>query len=147
MAKKRKNKVWRGVTCPYCNQKARLVSGRELPFSAAARPSRRFWLCEPCQAWVGCHKGNNAKPMGTPAKARLRRLRQDAHNAFDPLWKSKCKIDGISRSKGRSEAYKWLAGMMNIQEKQCHIGYFNEAQCVQVLNISKRLKKVIKHQI
>jgi hypothetical protein len=33
----------------------------------------------------------------------------------------------------RNEAYRWLAGVMNIPNKLCHIGMFDVAQCEKVV--------------
>ena len=106
------------TTCNYCGQPAEIVSGREI------YPQRRdlwlkwFWNCKPCGARVGCHPGTK-RPLGRLANAELRAAKQAAHAAFDPLWKS--------GDMTRSEAYRWLGGMMGIAEP--HIGEFTVQQC------------------
>jgi hypothetical protein len=81
---------------------------------------KRFWLCHPCDAYVGCHPGTT-RPLGTPANADLRVLRSRVHAALDPLWKG-----GRVR---RSEAYERLAVAMGIPGEECHVGMFDEARC------------------
>ena len=61
--------------------------------------SYKCYYCEPCNAYVGCHK-NSRKPLGTLANKELRELRIRTHEIFDPLWKS--------GKMTRSEAYKML---------------------------------------
>ena len=99
------------VLCPYCNALAELVSDSEV--------YRRgygglIYLCRPCKAWVGCHKGGK-KPLGRLADAELRQLKIRGHELFDPLWKR------AGRSK-RSAAYRWLAEGTGIPLEECHFG-------------------------
>ena len=110
------------VLCPYCKTDAKLVSGSVIYPRRQDLSFRRFWYCASCQAWTGTH-GNSANnaPVGSLANAALRRARQEAHAAFDPLWRS--------GKMHRKDAYSWLAAWLKIPVKQCHIGYFDEAQC------------------
>lgn len=93
------------------------------------------WYCEPCNAWVGVHKGTD-KPLGRLANAELRELKKEAHKYFDPLWEMKMK-QGYKKGHARAKAYKWLAGEMGIDGKLCHIGMFDEDQCGRVIEICK----------
>lgn len=86
---------------------------------------KKFWRCEPCSAYVGCHR--DGKPLGRLADAELRGLKMKAHEAFDPMWKR-----GIM---DRNEAYRWLAGKMGISKRKCHIGMFTPDQCREVVRI------------
>lgn len=87
-------------------------------------------MCFPCEAYIGIHQGSpNHKPLGTLAKAPLRKLRTQAHTVFDPLWKGK-------KSKmSRSSAYKMLAKKLNINSSIAHIGMMDEARCREVIKI------------
>lgn len=108
------------MLCPYCGKPARLVGGDAVYPHRTDLYGKFFYLCNPCDAWVGCHP-ETMKPLGRIANAELRRLKVAAHAAFDPLWK-----DGqISRS----TAYSWLARKLLIPPKDCHIGMFNVALC------------------
>lgn len=91
-----------------------------------------FWACAPCKAHVGCHPGTN-KPLGTLAKAVLRKLRHDCHIAFDKKWIRKRR--GRNRSRKRSEAYIRLAGNLNIPVEQCHFGMFDKKMCARALEV------------
>lgn len=112
----------RVVACPYCGQCAILVSGSVLYPRFPELHAKWFWRCQPCGAHVGCHPGTK-EPLGTLANAPLRQARQAAHAAFDPLWR-----DG-----GRSAAYRWLAGELQVAASACHIGQFDEDQCRRVV--------------
>ena len=115
----------KGLTpiCPYCGQFSEMVSGKVI------YPHRRdlykldFYRCEPCDAYVGTHKGTT-KPLGRLADAALRRAKSNAHKAFDPLWR-----EGYM---SRKQAYKWLSKQLGIDPKDCHIGMFDVETCSRV---------------
>lgn len=114
------------VPCSYCDRPARLVMGREIYRHLHHLRLQWFWLCEPCDAYVGCHRkgcgqGYGTKPLGRLANAQLRRAKMAAHDAFDPLWKS--------GRMARGDAYAWLAGQLGISVENCHIGMFDVDGC------------------
>lgn len=98
------------VRCPYCG-------------NAADRVQNQWGIkyeCPPCDARVGCHPGTDT-PLGTMANASLRSARMAAHAAFDPIWKE--------HGMRRASAYRWLASMLGISKRRCHIALFDEALC------------------
>ena len=114
--------------CGYCNQPAVLTTGVVLYPSKPKLSALRFWHCEPCGAWVGCHPaaqrggiGDGTVPLGSLANAELRRWRTTAHQLFDELWQSK--------EMSRAEAYTWMAQTLRLRPGQCHIGCFDVALC------------------
>lgn len=117
------------VPCPYCSGAATFR-----PSSAHLYRGTDYgpvWECAPCQAWVGVHRGTET-PLGRLANKELRRAKSAAHAAFDPLWK-----------KGpmeRASAYKWLAGQLEIERADCHIGMFDVAMCQRVIEICRVAK-------
>ncbi|MES2415145.1 MAG: zinc-finger-containing protein [Pseudomonadota bacterium] len=122
------------VTCPYCQQPAVLVGGDVMYPHRPDLADKKFWNCAPCKAFVGCHPaqtatqngvGDGTVPMGRLANAELRRAKQAAHAAFDPLWKS--------GAMHRKAAYKWLSKALGLTSQQTHIGMFDVAQCVAVV--------------
>ena len=122
------------VTCPYCKEDTELTTGKTVYPHRPDLWYLRFYVCEPCDARVGCH-GNTTKPLGTPANAELRKIRMQAHDAFDPVWKS--------GTTSRSAAYGWLAEALGIKINDCHIGQFNTEACQQVIGLchNNRLTK------
>jgi hypothetical protein len=129
------------VRCNYCDRPATLARGNALYRHRADLRYQLFWRCDPCGAHVGCHKAgawtdmpdgrrvvsDGTLPLGRLANAELRRAKQAAHEAFDPLWKS--------RLMGRREAYAWLASKLGISVANCHIGMLDVDGCRAVVAV------------
>jgi hypothetical protein len=111
------------VICPYCGRAAEFVDSREI----YGRSYGMVYLCRPCDAYVGVHKGTS-KPLGRPANRELRKQRNIAHAAFDILWKS-----GKFR---RNDAYAWLSRQLGIPIKKTHIGMFDGETCKRTVELS-----------
>lgn len=125
------------VKCPYCDMKADLVSGEAIYPHRKDLRDLKFYRCEPCGAYVGCHKGTT-NPLGRLADAELREAKMAAHAVFDPIWRS-----GLMK---RTEAYQWLAGQLGIDPKDCHIGMFDVDTCCLVASIcSNQSQKGVQH--
>lgn len=122
------------VYCQYCNKPATLVPGNVIYPHRRDLSDLKFWNCSDCNAYVGTHKNSkNNAPLGTLANAQLRRMRNLAHAAFDPIWKS----GRLSRGK----AYQSLGYHLGITDisKKCHIALFNEEQCKKVIEVSEKI--------
>jgi hypothetical protein len=120
------------MKCPYCLGSAVLIDSKEI----YGRSYGMAYQCKPCKAYVGCHRGTE-KPLGRLANAELRRYKQRAHKAFDPIWKLN-PMAGTKRDQpNRKEAYLWLAGKLGIRLKDCHIGMFDVKQCKLVITYCK----------
>jgi hypothetical protein len=121
------------ILCPYCGTPAHLVGGDTV---YPNRPDLRhlwFWICVPCDAYVGTHKNSpKHKPLGRLANANLRYWKMMAHAAFDTLWQHG---DG---NMTRNDAYAWLALRLGIDIKACHIGMFDIDTCRSVVDICKK---------
>lgn len=113
------------TVCPYCDGAVELVNNSEIyGRSYGEWPWAYRCADDDCDAYVGLHP-QTAIPLGTLANAQLRQGRKDAKAAFNPIWKQ--------GEMTRSEAYRWLAGALNIADVgQCHIGWFDLAMCRQV---------------
>jgi len=94
-----------------------------------------FYQCEPCDAYVGCHKSGGA--LGTLANAELRIWRKRAHAALDPLWQDR----GLWT---RNKTYSWLAEVMGIKKSGAHIAKFDIEQCQKVIEIVKQYHENLK---
>lgn len=131
----------RAPKCPYCHADAVLVGGSAIYPHRPDLFHKYFWACWPCDAYVGCHpRGHHGRedgthPLGRLANTDLRKAKQRAHEAFDPLWKGG---NGMTRR----EAYKWLAARLGISFNNCHIGMFDEATCLAVELICKEHRNV-----
>ena len=119
---------------------ATCVTGAEIYPHRRDLHRRRYWRCS-CGAYVGCHPGTTA-PLGAPAGAHTRAARNEAHAAFDPLWKRKIIRDGVPQYEARKAGYAWLAREMGLTVEQCHISLFNADQARRVVEICKRLRRV-----
>lgn len=120
------------VICPYCDSEAALATGRTIYPHRSDLHSRSFYHCEPCDAYVGCHRasaqhGIDTVPLGRLANAELRQLKREAHEAFDLIWRN--------GNKKRGAAYRWLAIEMKLPKGECHIGMFNPSQCREVVRL------------
>lgn len=116
----------RTVICPYCGSQAAYVDSKVI----YGRSYGMIYLCRPCNAYVGVHKGTD-QPLGRLANAELRIWKRAAHSAFDPLWK-------YGRFRGyRNVAYQWLAGKMGLRAESTHIGMFDVDECKEVIRICK----------
>lgn len=127
------------ITCDYCHRPAKLVTGAVIYPNRQDLLHKRFWHCEPCGAWVGCHDRNRRmgfngdEPKGRLANAALRRKKIAAHAAFDPLWKSK--------EMTRTEAYAWLAAEIGMSAPNMHIGMLDVDGCNAVIAAVKARNK------
>lgn len=65
---------------------------------------------------------------------KVKKLRFEAHNHFDVLWK-----EGYM---SRKDAYIWLSKKLGIPLKNCHIKNFNIDMCYKVIRICKKYKSI-----
>lgn len=107
-----KNKI---LVCHYCGNETKLVKGNIIYPKYPKLYDDNFYLCEPCEAYVGCHKGTT-NPLGIVAKKDLRLLKLKCHYWFDKLYKEKFMK--------RKQAYKLLANHLGKESKDTHIGMF-----------------------
>jgi len=135
------------ITCPYCNEPARLVGGHIIYPHRPALYAKKYWHCAPCDAYVGCHDKNErfgytgTEPLGRLANFVLRQHKQLAHNAFDRLWR-----DGGNRG----AAYAWLAEALGVSRTDCHIGMFDSEMCMRVVKVCNgigRFERKIKKNV
>jgi len=68
-------------------------------------------------------------------------LRKRLHQVFDRLWMGKMRRDGCRRYEARRAGYQWLAEQMEIDEKDCHIGKFDEDRCQRAIAICEAVGK------
>lgn len=128
------------VVCPYCGADTVLIKGSLLYGSNSDASDLNFWICWPCDAYVGCHRGDSegwdcgTKPLGTPAKKELRMARAELHGSFDKLW-----TEGRMR---RTNAYSWLAKRLGISVDECHIGMFDVDTCKRAMVVTRDLSKI-----
>ncbi len=120
-----------GWSCPYCGNPTKLVEDSRI---YGRSYGAKCYICEPCGAWVGCHKGTD-KALGRIANKELRELKHQAHEAFDPLWK-----EGYLP---RTSAYEVLSVAFGLPKEQTHIGMFDEGMCRKVIALSNIILKYL----
>ena len=113
--------------CPYCNGVPKLVTGAVIYPHRHDLHRKRYYSCEPCGAYVGCHPDSNS-PHGRLADKELRQAKKAAHAAFDPLWRG--------GKMSRSQAYSALAEHMKIPKSHTHIGMFDVDWCRAVVRFA-----------
>jgi hypothetical protein len=120
------------VLCPYCGERAECVdSSRVYGRSFGSM----IWLCDPCDAYVGCHKNSPTHaPLGTLAQASLRKLRKEVHNLLDPIWKLGLQA---GEKDARRRTYTWLATQLGLPAKRCHVAEFDLPTCVIATGVLK----------
>lgn len=97
------------------------------------RPGAMVYVCPDypnCNSFVMAHP-KTLEPMGSLAGPKLRRLRYDAHCAFDQLYKT-----GLM---SRQEAYRWLSYIVQAPMAHAHIGHLGEYYCEIVIRESRKL--------
>lgn len=120
------------VICLYCNNHAEIVDGDVIYRHRKDLKFLKFWLCRPCQAYVGTHKNSNGKPLGTLAKPKLRKLRNQVHALFDKIWMGENKI------MRHGQAYSWFSQELGIGKEKCHVAMFNQAMCLKAIEVCKK---------
>ena len=103
---------------------------RKYKYRKSGQP-RKFYGCSQfpnCRAAHGAHP--DGRPLGVPANGPTKRARVAAHAAFDKFWKRK--------HWKRSRGYRWLQGELNLANKQCHIGLFDEVMCAKVIALCQK---------
>jgi hypothetical protein len=75
---------------------------------------------------------DGALPMGRLANRELRAAKQQAHAAFDPIWRE----TGTSRR----VASIWLSEALGLALDKTHIGEFDLAQCRRVVEVCLQKK-------
>jgi hypothetical protein len=128
------------IKCTYCGNNAELVTGERIYPHRPDLYALSFWLCAPCDAYVGCHKkganvpaigeSDGTLPLGSLANAELRMWRQAAHSVLDPIWKSK--------QMGRRDVYRKLAKHLGIRYRLCHISLFGIDRCQKAIEFLKK---------
>lgn len=123
--------------CPYCGDQAELVTGVVIYPHRPDLADKKFYVCRPCAAYVGCHPGTDI-PLGRLADLELRKAKQKAHAAFDPLWLGTL----LHRPEmKRRAAYVWLAKALGLSEAETHIGMFDVETCLKVVAAVKAKEK------
>jgi len=128
--------LYAGLICPYCGNNSEYIDSSFI----YGKSYGMIYLCRPCEAYVGVHKGTD-KALGRLANKELREAKKEAHFYFDQIAKTslinKIWKEYIPNLGNRNKAYLWLSKQMNIDKEFCHIGMFDIEQCKQVVEICR----------
>lgn len=122
----RQKLILAGKICPYCGKPTEFVDSSVV----YGQSYGMIYLCSPCGAYVGVHKGSD-RSLGRVAQKTLRNMKHQAHEYFDKIWQL-----GYMK---RAQAYQWLSNVLNIPPDYTHIGMFSEITCLRTINFSKQL--------
>lgn len=114
------------VKCPYCGSRMELRSAKGIKKEKYA--DETLFVCKNhpncdcyCRAMV--KENGSVYMINTPADAKLRALRNEAHYYFD-------KLVAFHIFTNRNEAYRWLTASISLGGLgRKHIGEFNEYFC------------------
>lgn len=130
--------IFAGKICPYCKRQTELVAATEIYGSwANGKNISNFYICKPCEAYVGTHKKHGADgvpiALGRVAQMQLRKAKQAAHAEFDAWWQGQVYT--------RSELYKKLSFYLGLPAEYTHIGMFGIETCKKVLDFCEIILK------
>jgi hypothetical protein len=121
-------RYYNGMFCVYCDSMCDFVDSIEVYRESHGN----IYLCRKCSAHVGCHYKTSDHSFGFAAKEPLRKLRNNAHKVFDPLWETKAKV-GTSRKQAQAAARRWMADLLGIAIEEAHIGMLYDEQCEKLI--------------
>lgn len=131
------------MICPYCKQPARFVDNAEIYGKRYGRFYMAFW-CQPCDAMVGVHENDPARPLGTMANKELRQWRIKAHAAFDPFWQlDPSSEDGDRPELSRSAVYAWLSEIIG---EEVHVGQSDVQRCAAIIAAAGKIRESLDQQ-
>lgn len=137
----KEDEIKQGKVCPYCLNNTEYVDGKEVYGDKIGKKEGMIYVCRPCSAYVGVHKGTD-NALGRLANAELREAKMEAHHWFDQISRTgiinevwPVFIKGISN---RSKSYLWLSRHLGLITEDCHIGMFDVDTCLKVTEISKK---------
>lgn len=116
------------IYCCKCKSKvnARLTNGAEVYPHRKDLHSLKFWRCDDCDNFVGCHKqGSGKKPLGIIASQDIKDWRKKIHAKLDPLWQSK--------KYSRKRVYQLLSDKLGYDYHTANLRTVEE--CKRVINL------------
>lgn len=121
------------TTCAHCGSNCELTDGIEIYPHRDDLAYLNFWICRPCNAFVGCHKNGTFKtPLGLAANQELRSLRSQIHAVIDPAWK----FYGYKRSEVYSIITIEYQKLFNTTDEY-HTAKLNIAEAKAILEVAK----------
>ena len=110
------------IWCCGCNAEIepREATGAEIYPRRPDLKDKRFWRCDTCGNYVGCHGSGRA--LGTIPTPELRNARAKIHALLDPIWKR--------RLIARGDLYKRISERIGRQYHTGEIATIEDARAV-----------------
>lgn len=123
----------RPFPCNLCRQGTlRLRRG-----SIKGKRNTLFYSCDnyDCDGFISAHQSHPYHPMGVPADAQTRKLRQEVHKTIDPLW-----MEGNpeKRKQRRTNLYRWLSDELGL--KHYHTADLDADGCYKTMGLVRGKK-------
>lgn len=122
------------IICPVCEIRGEYTTGKEIYPHRQDLWHLKLVRCPQCGAHASCD--DEGVPKSSMAGPELRKLRVQAHRAFDKLWK------GAKGKMSRGDAYGWLSTALEYPLGECHIAFFDEDLCKQVIAEVAKLNEI-----
>ena len=103
--------------CPYCNYEVVFTSNKEI--YGKEYGNGKCYLCRNCK--------DSGKPLGILATKEMKVLKTACHDLFDIVWKRKLL--------SRTEAYRRMSLLLEIEQKDCHFGHFDIPMLMKAIHI------------
>ena len=126
------------IFCVECNKdvEPKLVTGAMVYPTCAKVAQDKYWMCNSCKNFVGCHKNankNKLRPLGIIANKELRQARIQIHKIIDPIWQKE-------RMK-RGEVYALISSELGYQFHTAELRNLEEVN--RVHEIAQGLQKYV----
>ena len=97
----------RKIYCCKCQDEiiARQTNGLEVYPHRLDLQDKKFFICDICLQFVGCHK-NSGEPLGVIPTKEFKEIRKQIHALIDPLWKN--------NNSDRTAVYKAMTTLMKL---------------------------------
>lgn len=112
---------------------ARQTDGLEIYPSRPDLQDKKFFICDACMQFVGCHKGSG-KPLGVIPTKEFKQIRMQIHAFIDPLWN----FEGKSK---RTAVYKSMRKLMKLNRDYHTAGLKTEEEHASALSSAQYLSE------
>jgi len=106
-----------------------LRMNNSFPETPPNAPNIFFYSCQPTLSFSLITGKSRARSLGKFVDQQTQTYRIKAHLVFDRLF------EGQNPLMTRAEAYQYLQNLMNLDEKDAHIGKFSIPQCKEIIDL------------
>lgn len=121
--------------CNLCGGKVEYVPNAQI-YGKSYGSGWCYHCCE-CGAYVGTHKPRPREALGILANKEMQQWKIWCHSLFDSFWRGKNKANCK-----RNRLYARLAKDMDIEQRECHFGYFDVPKLKRAYAVMKQWQKI-----